>query len=306
MGYIKKIIRKLMKPRELMFSICHRTGIVNLWSDEKYIRMHYRVRLGRELNLDNPCRFTEKMQWLKLYDRKDEYTTMVDKFEVKKYVSEKIGEKYVIPCLGVWERFEDINFSILPNQFVLKTTHDSGGVAICKDKNNFDIEKAEKVLSENLKRNFYLLGREWPYKNVRPRIIAEQYFENDSKEGLHDYKVWCFNGKARYIQYITGRISEKTYEGFYDRDWNLQDFAYLNPLMDNSVEKPDKLEELLYVAEILAEGIPFARIDFYILPGGSIKFGEITFFPLNGTEPWNPDTQDEIMGRMLKLPHKSI
>lgn len=279
-------------------------GIFNKMDDEKYLSKLFYARMGKKLDLKNPKTFNEKLQWLKLYNRNPEYTVMVDKYHVKRYVAEKIGEEYVIPPLGVWKNFDDIDFSSLPDQFVLKCTHDSGGLVICDNKAKLDLESAKKNLEASLKRNYYYHGREWPYKDVEPQILAEQYLENDPTEGLHDYKIWCFNGVPTYVQYITGRRGTTTYEGFYTFDWTMQDFSYHNPLMKEPVEAPKKLGELFTLASKLAENIPFARVDFYVLPDDSLKFGEITFYPNCGTEKWHPQEMDLKLGEMIDLPNK--
>lgn len=301
-----KIIRKLkgeIKYRGGIIPVFyHYSGIDKKWDDEKFIRYRYKAVFKREPNLDNPTLFSEKMQWLKLHNHQDSHTAMVDKYLVRSYVADRIGEQYIIPLIGVWNSVDEIDFSKLPCTFVLKTTHDSGGIVICNDRGRFDIDKAKEKLQRRFKKNYYYVGREWNYKNVTPRIIAEEYLENDAAEGLHDYKVWCFNGRAEYVQYITGRIANVTYEGFYDRNWKLQSFSYHNPLMKTAIPKPEKLDELLYVAEKLAQGLPFGRIDFYILPSGDIKFGEITFFPMGGTEHWKPEAMDLKLGEKITLP----
>lgn len=279
-----------------------RLGLFDWMSDESYLKFRYRMRMNRELNLEAPKLFSEKMQWLKLYNRKPEFTTMVDKYEARKYVAEKIGDEYIIPVLGVWNSFDEINFDALPNQFVLKCTHDSGSFVICKDKAHFPFDSARKKFQTALTKNYASPGREWPYKNVQPRIIAEEYLENGS-EGLHDYKIWCFNGHAEYVQYITGR-QDATFEAFYDRDWNKQDFSFHNPLMTDSIPRPEQLEKLLQLAENLAGNIPFVRIDFYILENGQIKFGEITFYPMSGLHSWHPESYDAILGSKITLPQK--
>lgn len=271
--------------------------------DEKVIKTMFQIHMGYECNLDKPKSFNEKLNWLKLYDRKPVYTKMVDKFEAKKYVEATIGVKYVIPVLGIWDTFKNIDFTSLPNKFVLKCTHDSGGMVICKDKFNFDIKEAEEIIDKRLKRNFYWVAREWPYKNVKPRIIAEEYLENNVSDGLHDYKVWCFQGKALYVQYISGRAGTQTMEGFFNRNWELQEFTFHNPPVTYSVPRPECLDELLEVAEKLSQGIPFVRCDFYILENAQIKFGEMTFFPMAGIEHWHPDEMDKIMGDHLVLPY---
>lgn len=273
--------------------------------DDEYLKRVFRYKMGYSLNLDNPKTFTEKMQWLKLYDRRPEYTTMVDKYEVKAYVAKRIGEQYIIPTIGVWNHFDEIDFDKLPNQFVLKCTHDSGGIVICRNKSSLNLEKAKKIIECFIKREYYYLWREWPYKDVKPQILAEEYLENDCDEGLHDYKVWCFGGHVQYIQYITGRIQNVTFEGFYDRQWNLQTFSYHNPLMKKSVPKPSCLAELIVLAEKLSKNIPFVRVDFYILPSGQIKFGEITFYPSAGVDHWKPEEVDFQFGKLITLPHKT-
>ena len=211
-----------------------------------------------------------------------------------------MGEKYVTPTLGVWNHFDDVDFDTLPSQFVIKCTHDSGGLIICKDKKLLDISAAKEKIEHCLARNYYSNLREWPYKDVPPRIIAEEYLENN-EEGLHDYKVWCFNGEPVYIQYITGRIGDQTYEGFYDLNWELQNFSYHNPLMKEPVKRPDCLEELIWAARELAKNQPFVRTDFYVLEDGSIRFGEITFYPMSGMEHWHPAEMDRILGDMIDL-----
>ena len=273
-----------------------------LWllPDKPYISLYYFCKFKRFCNFRNPKTFSEKMQWLKLYDRKVEYTVMVDKYEAKRYVAEMIGQEYVTPLLGVWERVEDIDFAALPEQFVLKCTHDSGGLVICKDKHQLDTEQAKKALNASLRCNYYRTAREWPYKDVKPKVIAEEYMENDENEGLHDYKIWCFDGCPKYVQYITGRNNE-SFEGFYDKDWVLQSFSYHNPLMKEPVPRPAKLQEMLALAQKLSEGLPVARVDFYILPDDSIRFGEITFYPMSGFEHWHPEKMDTIIGDMITI-----
>jgi len=269
--------------------------------DETYIKIYYRLRVGRKLNLDNPQAFTEKLQWLKLYDRKQEYTSMVDKCAAKEWIAGKAGTKYVIPNLGVYSNFEEINFGMLPERFVLKCTHNSGGVIIVNDKKAFDEREAKKKVNSWLKQNYYFFHREWVYKDVVPRIIAEEYLENDPVEGIHDYKVWCFNGEPQYIQYITGRLSPETYEAFYDCNWVKQDFSYHNPYYLHEVPKPVNLVEMLSVSRALAADIPFLRVDFYVLPDDSIRVGEMTFYPMTGMDTWHPKEMDLIMGSKIAL-----
>lgn len=288
------------KLKNYVFRGLRRLGVFNKMSDEEFINMLYKMRMKQEVNLENPMLFSEKLQWLKLYNRRSEYTTMVDKNEVKDYVASVLGSKYIIPTIGVWDNFDEIDFEKLPNQFVLKCTHDSGGLVICKDKSNLNKEKARKKIERCLKRNYYFNSREWPYKNVSPKIIAEEYLEN-SENGLNDYKIWCFNGEPIYIQFISGRMGDTTYEGFYDTNWQLQPFSYYNPKMDKMVTKPKCLDEMLHISKIIAKDQPFVRCDFYVLEDGSIRFGEITFYPMSGMQQWNPVEMDRILGDKIDL-----
>lgn len=288
------------KLKNYVFCGLRRFGVFNKKSDEEFINMLYKMRMKQELNLENPMLFSEKLQWLKLYNRRSEYTTMVDKNEVKDYIASVLGSKYIIPTLGVWDNFDDIDFDKLPNQFVLKCTHDSGGLVICQDKSKLNKEKARKKIEKSLKRNYYFNSREWPYKNVSPKIIAEEYLEN-SENGLNDYKIWCFNGEPIYIQFISGRMGNNTYEGFYDINWQLQTFSYYNPKMDKMVTKPKCLDEMLDMSKIIAKDQPFVRCDFYVLEDGSIRFGEITFYPMSGMQQWTPVEMDRILGEKVDL-----
>lgn len=291
---LKRVLRKA-------FGLAGRHGLLNWMPDETFIRIRWRLSHGGKLNLDAPQTFNEKLQWLKLHDRRAEYVPMVDKYEAKKYVQERLGEKYIIPTLGVWERFGDIDFDALPEKFVLKCTHDSGGLVICRDKAQLDMAEARRKVGRSLKRNFFYVGREWPYKQVHPRIIAEEYLENDASDGLHDYKVWCFGGEPVYVQYISGRLSRVTQEAFYDENWVKQDFSFHNPLMEQEAPRPACLPELLDCCRKLAQGMPFVRIDFYILPDESLRFGEITFYPMTGFETFKPASADKRLGDMINL-----
>ena len=287
-----------------IISIMERRGFLRWVPTEVYLKLRYHRLMGYKLDLENPKLYTEKLQALKLKyansSNLPQYTVMADKVKAKEYVGRILGEEFIIPTLGIWDGYEQINFDTLPDKFVLKTNHDSGGVVVCSDKAKFDKKKARIKLTKSLKRNFYWFGREPQYRDIKPQIFAEQYMQN-SDQGLHDYKVWCFNGKALYTQYITGRIGNETYEAFYDRDWNKQDFTYHNPLMTGNAPRPEKLEELLKCAERLAKGLPFARVDFYVLEDGNIKFGEITFCPMSGFQEWRPEKMDLVFGEMLNI-----
>lgn len=301
MNNIAKKLKNYLLDSNYRFMVNVSRGVYDNVPDREYLEKMFKVRMGYDPNLDNPESFNEKIQWLKLNNRQDIYSKMVDKYLAKEYVAEQIGDKYVIPTLGVWNNFDEIDFDKLPNQFVLKTTHDSGGIVICQDKSKLDVAVARKKINKSMKNNYYLHAREWPYKNVKPRIIAEEYLEND-EDGLHDYKVWCFNGEPQYIQYITGRIGKHTYEAFYNKDWVKQDFTYHNPLLKGEVPKPERLQELLECCRTLAEGTCFLRTDFYVLKDGTLRFGEMTFYPMSGFEHWHPKEMETVLGAMIKLP----
>lgn len=270
--------------------------------DRQYLQLIYLLEMGQFLNLREPKTFNQKLQWLKLYNRKPEYTIMVDKYEVKKYVAEIIGEEYIIPTLGVWDSFDEIDFENLPNQFVLKCTHDSGGLVICKDKTKLDKKAIKKKIEKCLKRNFYLYGREWPYKNVPRRIIAEKYMTNGNNE-LEDYKVHNFNGTPKVILVCRERFKNSPLiEDFYSDKWEILDIR--RPGHPNSPEPmncPDNLEKMLMLSRELSKDIPFLRTDFYAIEN-RIYFGELTFFPAAGISSFEPAEWDTIWGNWLKLP----
>ncbi|WP_105618958.1 ATP-grasp fold amidoligase family protein [Vallitalea okinawensis] len=274
--------------------------------DKNYIMIMYRLRARKHLNLDTPMSFNEKLQWLKLYDRKPVYTSMVDKHEAKGYVKDKIGEEHIIPTLSVWESFDDIDFSKLPDQFVLKCTHDSGGLVICRDKSCLDVDEARKKINKCLKRNFYYVGREWPYKNVKPRIIAEKYMvdgqESEHDIGLTDYKFFCFNGKPKFL-YVSKNLTNHTYAriSFATLDWKLSPF-YRNDYQPfkELPEKPKCFEEMICLAEKLSQGMKFLRVDLYEVKG-KVYFSELTFCPCNGLFPFEPPEWDYKLGEMIDL-----
>ena len=278
--------------------------IGHLFPDKFYLRCEYRSRMGRKLNLNNPKTYNEKLQWLKLYDRRDIYTKLVDKYEAKKYVSEKIGEKYIIPTLGVWKSFNDIDFNSLPNRFVLKCTHDSGGLIICKDKTTFDIKLAAEKIEGCLKRNYYWHGREWPYKNVVPRIIAEEYMEDSETSELRDYKFFCFNGKTKALFIATDRQKKDsdTCFDFFDENFNHLDIRNGHPNAAQTPHKPKCFDEMKYLASTLSTGFPHVRVDFYEV-NGKVLFGELTFCHWSGMVPFEPEKWDQIFGSWIELPN---
>lgn len=275
--------------------------------DSWYLRILYKSRTGKKLNLNAPRSFNEKLQWLKLNYRDPQLGLLVDKYSVKKYVAGIIGETYIIPTLGVWNKFDDIDFSRLPDKFVLKCTHDSGGVSICKDINSFNKEAAKEKLEKAMHTNYYVKNREWPYSRVERRIIAEKYIEDDSSNGnLLDYKIMCFNGKAKCSFVCTRRFTnEQMRVTFFDRNWEKMPFERYYHSEDREIKKPESYELMLSLAEKIASAIklPFARIDFYEVDKKPL-FGEITLFPGSGMEPFMPDKWDYILGDWIDLQNK--
>ena len=272
--------------------------------DKLYIKILFRLRMGYWFDVNNPNTFCEKLQWLKLYDRRSEYTRMVDKYLVKEYVSNIIGSDYIIPTLGVWETPEDIEWDNLPNQFVLKTTYGGGssGVIICKDKAKLDRIQAIKRLKQAMKQDIYKTLKEWPYKNVKRRIIAEKLIETGKEDdGLQDYKFFCFNGTPYYCQVISGR-GEKMCIDFFDMDWTHQPFhePQKYPFASQEPKRPINFSQMKRFAATLAEGKQFSRIDFYEAQG-QLYFGEITFFPTSGMGGFSPKEFDKKLGEMLIL-----
>ena len=293
----------LKKPRMTAFVFVKRYG---KWLPDKlYLKIVFWLQMGYSLNLKRPTSFSEKLQWLKIYDRKPEYTKMVDKYAVKEYVAGIIGEEFIIPTLGVWNNTTDVEWEKLPNQFVIKTTHGGGntGVVICKDKNSFDKNKAIRKLEISMGEDLYKIQREWPYKNVPHRIMAEKYIEPspDTKD-LPDYKFFCFNGEPKYCQVVSGR-STKMCVDFFDKDWIHQPFhePQLFPFADIEPARPRRYEIMWDLARKLAQGKVFSRIDFYEV-GDAIYFGEITFFPTSGYGGFEPSNFDIILGQMINLP----
>lgn len=294
-------LMKLIKnPAKIVF-ILDKKGISKIIPDKAYLKLKFRASMDRKLNLKAPKTYNEKLQWLKLYDRKPEYTQLVDKYAVKDYVARKIGPEYVIPTLGVWDRVEDIDFDALPDRFVLKCTHDSGGLVICKDKTKLDVEAAKRKLQEALASKFYYLGREWPYKDVKPRILAETYMEDTESGELSDYKFFCFHGEAKAVRVDTERGTGDVKMDFFDRDLNHMPFIRNHRNADVMPKIPDNFSEMLALAEKLSQEFYHMRVDLYSV-NGKIYFGEMTFFSANGMAPFYPDEWDTIFGEWIKLP----
>ena len=274
-------------------------------SDKEYLQRRWNSKFNKYLDLDNPTSYNEKLQWLKLYDRNPIYTVMVDKYAAKDYVSNIIGKQYIIPTLGVWEKFEEIDFSVLPDQFVLKCTHDSHGLVICKDKSKLDINRARNIIKRSLKTNYFYAGREWPYKHVKRRIIAEQYMEDTETSELRDYKFFCFGGQVKALFVASERQSEteETKFDFFDENFNHLPFTNGHPNSDTQIKKPIQFELMKELASKLSQGIPHVRVDLYEVDG-NVYFGELTFFHWSGFMPFTPEKWDYIFGSWLELPKK--
>lgn len=295
---MRAIKEYLSNPQLLVVSLLVRFG---KWiPDGAYLKMIYYLRTGNKLHLNNPLTFNEKLQWLKLYNRKPEYTKLVDKIAVKEYVAKIIGEEFVIPTLGVWRSFDDINFTKLPKQFVLKCNHDSGGIVICKDKDSLDKECVAQKIKKALAHNYYYREREWPYKNVRPLVFAEKFMVDESGSELKDYKIFCFDGKPYMIQVDFNRFVNHR-RNIYFADWSLAPFEYGYPTDTNvKIPRPVCLDKMLDLAKKLSKDIPFVRVDFYVIYD-KIYFGELTFYPEAGIGKFNPDIWNIKLGECLKI-----
>ena len=300
MNKIYQTTKKFFTNPKIRFGYLSRMGLLNILPDDIYIKTEFRLHFGYDLNLSEPKTFNEKIQWLKLHNRKNVYTTMVDKYLSKNYVSNLIGEEYLIPTIGVYNRFDDINFNNMPEQFVIKCTHDSGGIVICKDKKKLDLKKAKKKINKFLKRKYYYMHREWPYKNVNPKIIVEKYMENKEQNELTDYKVMCFNGVAKIIFTCTERFSNGLKVTFFDLKWNKLPFERHYPSSEQDIPKPKNLKKMIELSEKLSKNIPFLRIDWYEV-NGKLYFGELTFYPGGGLEEFTPMEWDRKLGDMIDL-----
>lgn len=293
---------KLIKDNKGVFCEALLENIGFLFPDKLYLQLIFRCKMGYWMDFDNPKTFNEKLQWLKLYNRNPFYTTLVDKYAVKEYVANLIGKEYVIPTLGVWNNAKEIDFDKLPNQFVLKTTNGGGGdVVICKDKSKLDREYVVKHLNQSLKKSIYKNLREWPYKNVLPRVIAEKYMEDDSGE-LRDFKVLCFEGVPKMTEYHQGRYKTHT-QDFYDENWNMLPIYQGTPLSGKSIEKPVFFDEMMMLSSKLSKDMPHVRVDWYYVQH-QLYFGEMTFFDASGFEDFEPKEYNRILGNWIKLPNQ--
>ena len=298
---MKKIFRFCF-DKNYRFLVLSNLGFYKSLDDKVYLERLFKALFNKNLDLNNPLTYNEKVQWLKLYDRKDIYTEMVDKYAAKQFVSRILGEKYIIPTLGIYDDVNQIDFNKLPNSFVMKCTHDSGGVVICKDKNAFDINGAKKYLRKMQKKDFYLKWREWPYKNVPHRIIVEEYMEDKDTQEIRDYKFFTFGGKVKAMFIASERQNSKVETKFDFFDENFKHLPITNGHPNAPIEpkKPINFELMKEFAEKLSAGTRHLRVDFYEI-NGSVYFGEMTFYHWSGLVPFEPEEWDGIFGSWIKL-----
>lgn len=296
---VNKVRTWILHP-SVFISTLNNHGLLSWMSDKKNIKMIYKIHTGKELNLNPPKTFNEKMQWLKLYNRKNIYTTMADKYEVKKYVSSLIGDKYIIPTLAVWNNSEEIDLSVLPDKFVIKCNHGSGFNWICKDKSTLDIDALKKKTKKWMRTSGFWFGREWPYKNVNRRIFAEQFMENPGIDTLTVYKVFCFNGTPKLIQVIQDDKAVSETIDYFDCDWNLLDLYQDHPNSDLHLDKPQNLNQMIELSALLSKDIPYVRVDWYEVKD-KLFFSEFTFFSDSGFANFNPDSWDLYLGNLINL-----
>ena len=306
-GKVGGIIKNVLTDQTIRLNYLSKLGLTNHIPDERFLSLKYKAVFGEQLCLGDPITFNEKLQWLKLYDRRPEYTVMVDKYRVREYIANTIGEEYLIPLVGVWDSPDAIDFTTLPNQFAMKCNHNSGlGMCICTDKSKLNVKKVKKELWRGLKQDYYLTGREWPYKDVSRKIIAEQYMKSDAG-GLTDYKIHCFNGEPKLILVCKDRFaSTGLTEDFFSAQWEHLDIRRpKHPNASQAVPQPEELSQMLSLARVLSKDIPFLRVDFYIIEH-KVYFSELTFFPASGLEKFVPEEWDRTLGNWLQLPEKHV
>lgn len=297
-------LRNIVNNPKLIILYALNLKIFRIISDTIFLKIKFKFKMGRTLDLKNIQTFNEKIQWLKLYDRNPLYTNLVDKYEVRKYIENELGNEYLIPLLGVYDNFDEIDFSDLPSQFVLKPNHTSGDIYICKDKTKINYSELKKVVNKWLKRRYYWVHREWPYKNIKPKIICEKYMVDESGTELKDYKFMCFNGKAKCLFICLNRNSSSGLNvDFYDMDWNPMSFERHYPSSGTMIPKPKNFDKMVKFAEKLSKDMPFVRVDFYEI-SGQLYFGELTFYPGAGFEEFTPESYDYLLGSWIELPKR--
>lgn len=296
-----KTLKRILTDRDYRTVRLAKAGVYNRMPDEAYLKKVYRARMGRPLNLEDPQLFSEKLQWLKLYDRNPLYTQLVDKYKVREYIAEKLGEEYLIPLMGVWDDPDNIDFDALPDQFVLKCNHNSGtGMCICRDKSKLNYDEVRKNLKKGLREDFFLKAREWPYKDVPRKIICEQYMTDGcGAEELTDYKFFCVNGHVDNVMVCLERSSGDPQFHYFDRDWKTLQIEKIAPRGCISC-KPENMDDMFRIAAVLSEGFPFVRIDLYDICG-KIFFGEMTFYPKGGWDDDFLNEADQRLGSLVNL-----
>lgn len=299
---MKKIIEYLKNPYKIALFLSNH-HCLNWVSDENYAKLIYRAKFGRKLDLNNPETFNEKIQWLKLYDRNPKYSDFVDKYESKNIVKDLVGEEFVVPLLGVYNSFDEIDFDALPDQFVIKTTHDSGGYVIVRDKSKLNIAEARKKIESSQKTNYYKYSREWPYNNIKPRIIVEEYIVGKNGEEMKDFKLFCFNGEFEFGFIISGRSQKILKMKYFDKDFNFIPVKQGGDkyILDESIPKPKSFDKMVELTKTLTKGFPFVRMDF-IEVDDRLYVGEFTLYHWGGAMPFEPDEWDHKFGEFIKLP----
>lgn len=296
---MRKLVKAIRNPNlvaQWLLSKCRK-----LWSAKTYLSILFKLKIGKAINWQHPQGFNEKLNWLKVYHRRDLYTRLADKYAVKEYVKQLIGEEYVVPTYGCYDHFEDIDFNKLPNAFVLKATHDSSGAVVCTDKSTFNMEETRRKYNRLLKRNWYWHCCEWPYKNIKPRLLIDAYLNDDTGATLRDYKFMCFNGEPK-VMYCT--VKDKyIYENFYDMNFQPMAISHGYDRHQPEFEKPAAFEKMKELARTLSAGIPFVRVDFFYVQG-KIYFGEYTFYDWGGMKPFVDKKWDKLLGDWLQLPDK--
>lgn len=294
---------KFIFDKNYRFLVLASRGKYDSMDDEEYLKRKYKSIFDMELDLENPVTYNQKIQWLKLYYRRPDYTQYVDKYEVRSFVSKTIGEEYLVPLLGVWNSPKDIEFEKLPSKFVLKCNHNSGlGMYICKNKDEIDVEQVVLGLEKGLKQDYYLTGREWPYKNVKRKVIAEKFLVDESGIDLKDYKLYCFDGKVKLIMINSDRNSQsKTKADYFDENFNHISMTWGYEQSLNPPRKPAHFEKMKTLAEKLSEGMPHVRVDFYVADD-RVYFGEMTFFDGSGFDAFGEKKYANMLGEWIKLP----
>ncbi len=302
-------IKKYIKNPSLLYMLATAKGLMNWVDDETQLKRMFKISVGYPLDLSNPKTFNEKLQWLKLHDRNPLYSTLVDKYAVKKWVADQIGSEYITRSYARWESIDDIDISSLPKRFVLKTNHDCGGIVICSNKDSFNLAAAKKKLSSHMKRNYYWSSREWPYKNVKPCVFAEEYIDSavctfiDQAENLDlaDYKVMCFSGEPKLIQVHRGRFNGTHTQDIYDANWRRTNITQCGlPMSDKPDDRPAILDEMLDLSRVLSKGLAHVRVDWFISNNG-LRFGEMTFYDASGFDAFDDLDHDLLLGSWIDL-----